>query len=110
MLRRHAYADGDTSTAHSTGASGRYAAARAIRLIGAVIAGIIVLGIVLKVLDANAGNAIVGAVLDVARWLVGPFRTLFTPDGADLRVIVNWGIAAIVYYAIAHVIARLLAR
>jgi hypothetical protein len=93
-----------------TAASGRYALARAIRTIGAVIAGIIVLGILLRVLDANAGNAIVGAVLDVGNFFVAPFRGLFTPKDVDLRVVVNWGIAAVVYFAIASLIARLLAR
>ncbi len=48
--------------------------------------------------------------LDVANFFVASFRGLFTPKDVDLRVVVNWGIAAVVYFAIASLIARLLAR
>lgn len=83
--------------------------ARIVRLITAVVVGFIVVGIVLHLLDANSGNALVGFVYDVAGWLVTPFKGLFSPDGAKLKLAVNWGIAAIVYAIVGAVIARLLA-
>src|SRR3954447_18677453 len=83
--------------------------ARIVRLVTAVVVGFIVVGIVLHLLDANAGNALVGFVYDVAGWLVTPFKGLFSPDGEKLRIAVNWGIAAIVYGIAGSLIARLLA-
>lgn len=68
------------------------------------------LGIILIVLDANPKNGIVEWVTDTARWLAGPFKNLFEIDNRDWRVAVNWGLAAIVYSAIAHLVARLAAR
>ena len=83
--------------------------ARIVRLVTAVVVGFIVVGIVLHLLDANAGNALVGFVYDVAGWLVTPFKGLFSPDGAKLQIAVNWGIAAIVYGIVGSLTARLLA-
>ena len=114
--RRAAYADGGTrtTTTRSRGAgavtSGRLMLARIIRLIGAIVAAIIVLGIVLFVLDANTSNSLVKAVNDAASWLVGPFKGLFSLADRKAELAVNWGLAALVYYAVAHLIARIIAR
>lgn len=90
--------------------SGGFAIARIVSLIGSVIAGLIVVGILLVVLDANQSNAIVEWLTDAARWLAGPFHGLFSIESREWRVVVNWGLAAIVYLAISRVIARLAAR
>jgi len=90
--------------------TGRFQVARAIKLIAGLVAGIIFVGIVLVVLEANPGNDIVNAVLDAARWLVGPFKGLFSLDGREATIAVNWGIAGIVYLAVGMVLARLIAR
>jgi hypothetical protein len=83
--------------------------ARIVRIVTAVVVGFIVVGIVLHLLDANAGNALVGFVYDVASWLVGPFKGLFSLDGAKLTLAVNWGLAAIVYGIVGGLVSRLLA-
>jgi xanthine/uracil permease len=84
--------------------------ARIVRLITAVVVGFIVVGIVLHLLDANSGNAIVSFVYDVAGWLVTPFKGIFSPDGAHARIAANWGLAAVVYALVGGVVSRLLAR
>ena len=84
--------------------------ARVIRLIAALVAGIIVVGIVLVVLDAKPSNDIVNALTDAARWLAGPFRGIFGFKDHKLEVAVNWGLAAVIYYGVAHLIARFAAR
>ena len=86
------------------------ALAKVIRLIGALVALVIVVGIVLVVTDAKESNAIVNAWLDVARWLTEPFRGLFdlAKGKEDLQIAVNWGIAALVYFAAAAILAKLL--
>src|SRR3954451_12672604 len=83
--------------------------ARIVRIVTAVVVGFILVGILLHVLGANEGNAVVGFVYDVAGWLVTPFKGLFSPDGAKLRIAVNWGVAAVVYGIVGSLIARMLA-
>jgi hypothetical protein len=108
--RRYAYADGAASNRAPVMGGGLVSLARVITTIGTIVAAIIVAGVILRVLDANASNDIVKVVLDGARWLVGPFRGLFSVDDADWQVVVNWGLAAVVYFAVARLIARLLMR
>lgn len=83
--------------------------ARIVRIVTAVVVGFIVVGILLHVLGANGGNAVVGFVYDVAGWLVTPFKGLFSVSGAKLQIALNWGIAAVVYGIVGSLIARLLA-
>jgi hypothetical protein len=84
--------------------------ARIVKLITALVVGFIVVGIVLHLLDANSGNALVGFVYDVAEWLVTPFKGIFSLDDAKAQIAVNWGIAALVYALVGGLISRLLAR
>ena len=83
--------------------------ARIVRLITTLVVGVIVAGIVLHLLDANASNSIVSLVYDVAGWLVTPFKGIFSPSGAHERIAANWGLAAVVYALAGGVISRLLA-
>lgn len=83
--------------------------ARVIRIIGGLIAAILVLGIVLVLVDANENNALVGAVLDVGRFFADPFRRIITMDDADVQIAINWGIAALVYLLVAALIAAAIA-
>lgn len=83
--------------------------ARIVKIVTALVVGFIVVGIVLHLLDANAGNALVGFVYDVAAWLVTPFKGIFSPGGEHLRIAVNWGLAAVVYAIVGGLLARLLA-
>lgn len=95
-------------TTHTGGAG--LMAARIVRLIATIVAAIIVAGILLIVLEADAGNVIVSAVLDAARWLTTPFQGIFDLDGRKATVAVNWGLAALIYFAVGALIAKLLAR
>lgn len=84
--------------------------ARMVRMLTMAVVVVIVAGILLHVLDANAGNAVVSAIHDVAGWLVSPFAGLFSFDDKDLQIAVNWGLAALVYGLVGSFIASLLAR
>ena len=83
--------------------------ARMVKLAATLVAGVIVLGIVLHVLGANASNAVVKLVYDVDRPLVSPFANLFNLKNAKVQIAVNWGIAAAVYALVGALIARILA-
>ncbi len=77
-----------------------------INVITGIVVGLIVLGIVLVWADGNRGNALVDWILDAASWLTTPFHGMFTPDDADLALLFNWGLAAIVYWIIGSLLAR----
>lgn len=91
-------------------AQGAHWVARVVRIVASVAVLIIVVGILLVVLEANPTNSIASAIHDAARWLVGPFDGLFSFDSAKVALAVNWGIAAVVYLAVASLIVRLLRR
>jgi hypothetical protein len=83
------------------------AVARLVRLVGGLVFAVIALGILLVVVEANEGNAIVGAILDLDRFLVRPFRDVFDLERGreHLQIAINWGIAAVVYFVVAALIA-----
>ena len=84
--------------------------ARVVDIVVAGVAVIIAAGVLLVVLEANPGNDIVDAVLDAARWLVGPFEDFFTLDDEKLQVAVNWGLALVVYVLVGRTVATLLRK
>lgn len=84
--------------------------ARVLEVVVAVVASIIAIGVLLVVLEANPDNAIVDAIHDAARWLVGPFEDFFTLDDPKLQVAVNWGLAVVVYVLVGRTLASLLRR
>jgi hypothetical protein len=79
-------------------------------LVTSIVVGLIVLGIVLVVLSANDSNTIVQAIEDAAKFLVGPFKDIFSLSNRKAEVAVNYGLAALVYLIIGNLIARLLRR
>ena len=91
-----------------SGAGALEMAARIVRIIAFILAGVIVLGILFVLLEGNPRNSIVSTVTDAARSLAGPFNELFTPKDPKGRVAVNWGIAAAVYVLAGALIAAAL--
>jgi hypothetical protein len=86
------------------------AIARLIRTLAGIVAAIIVAAIVLRLLGANPHNTVVSDVHDAAAWLVGPFKSMFSIGSAKTSMAVNWGIAAVVYLVVAHLLAGLIMR
>ena len=82
-----------------------YRVSRAVFLLLAVV---VALGIVFTVAPTNAGNVIVRNVLSLARDAAGPFRDVFSVgDNAEREVVVNYTFAAVVYFVISVVVAKL---
>lgn len=88
------------------GRRGAPGVAAAVSVLGALVVGVIVLGILLVVLGANQANVLVDIILDIGRWLTTPFHGLFSRPDPVQDVALNWGIAALVYAAVAAVIVR----
>ena len=86
------------------------ALARLVRTLAGIIALIIVVAIVLFLVGANPSNQIVSAIHDAGAWLAGPFKNLFSIHDPKLAMAVNWGLAALAYLIVGHIIASLLVR
>ena len=83
---------------------------RIVSLITSVVVGLIVVGIVLVLLEANRDNAIVDWLVGAGDFLSEPFHGVFQPDGRKAMVAVNWGLAAVVYAIAGGMIARVVRR
>ena len=90
--------------------NGLWSLARVITTLATVVAAIIAAGIILKVLGANPSNGIVRIVVDAASWLSAPFHGLFNLKDNDWQIVLNWGLAAVVYLIVARLVARMLVR
>src|SRR3954462_14162938 len=86
-----------TGGAGGVARSGLWGLARIVSLVTAVVVGLLVVGIVLVLLEANRSNEIVNALLDAGKFLAGPFDNVFKLDSHKASIGVNWGLAAAVY-------------
>ena len=101
---------GVTATARRGVGGGFLLVARVVMLITWVLVAIIVAGILLVVLGANADNSLVSNVHDLGKTLVGPFKDLFSIEDPKVAIAVNWGLAALAYLIVGSLIARILRR
>jgi hypothetical protein len=102
--------EGIGSGARVAARRGLWGIARIVSLITMVVVGLIVIGIVLVLLEANRDNAIVDWLVGAGQFLVEPFDNIFKLDGRKAQVGVNWGLAALLYAIVGGLIARLLRR
>ena len=78
-----------------------------IRLAAAVVIGLIVVAIVLVFLKADTSNGIVSWINDAGSSLSSPFHGIFDAGARKWDVLVNWGLAAVVYSVVSAVLLRL---
>jgi hypothetical protein len=78
--------------------------------VGLIFAVILVLHIIFTVGSANADNGIVSWVHSWADGLSIGFKDLFEPNDAKLRVLVNYGIAAVFWLIVSAIAAKLIRR
>jgi len=83
---------------------------RLVRVVTVAVVGVVVLGILIHLAGANTSHGRAGAVNDAARALPQPFRGTFSMHGAKANVVVNWGLAAVVYAIAGALILRALPR
>lgn len=81
-----------------------------VRWVGLVFALVLVVHVLLTVGQANPDNGITVFFADAAEPLALAFRNLFTPENAELRVLVNYGLAALFWLIVSGVLARLIRR
>jgi|SRR5438067_9488340 len=81
-----------------------------VRWVGLVFAVILVLHVIFVIGSANPGNGIVSWIHGWADTLAIGFRDLFEPTDEKLRVLVNYGIAALFWLIVSAIAARLIRR
>jgi hypothetical protein len=81
-----------------------------VRIAAMIICILLALHIAFVVFSANGDNAIVRTVNDWADWFAWRFRDMFVPKDHRVEVLVNYGIAAVVYLIAGRVIAGLILR
>lgn len=84
--------------------------ANVVRWVGLLFAVILVLHVVFTIGAANPQNGIVSWVHGWADPLSIGFKDLFEPADEKLRVLVNYGIAALFWLIVPSIVARLIRR
>nr|WP_258198261.1 MULTISPECIES: hypothetical protein [Streptomyces] len=90
--------------------SGTRRAALVIHTIADIAAAFLGLWIVLYLLEANRDNVFVEFVHSVANALAWWSQDIFTMDTESLRVLLNFGLPALIYLAVGHGISVRLSR
>jgi hypothetical protein len=81
-----------------------------IRVVTGLVAAVFLLHISFVVLEANQGNGFVHGVYNLAKVLVLGLGDVFTPDDAKLGVVLNYGLAALLYVVVGQLVIRALDR
>lgn len=84
--------------------------ASVIRWIGLLFAVVLVVHVLLTVGGANPDNGITRFFSWAADPLALAFKSLFMPDNEQLRVFVNYGLAALFWLIVSAVLSRLIRR
>ena len=97
-------------TVGSTARRGMDALAAVLRIVGMLIVTVLVLHIVLTLLDANPANALAGLIHETADTFNLGLQDLFLPPDPKLAVLLNYGTAALLWFAITTIVVRLVRR
>lgn len=81
-----------------------------LRIVGMAIVLVLVLHIVLTLLEANPENGLTAFVRDAADTFNLGLSNLFVPENQKLAVTLNYGTAALIWFAITTVVVRLVRR
>jgi hypothetical protein len=96
--------------AGSTARRGLDALGNVLRIVGMLIVTVLVVHIVLTLLDANPENGLTTLIRDMADTFNLGLSNLFLPEDPKLRVVLNYGTAALIWFAITTVVVRLVRR
>lgn len=81
-----------------------------VRWVGLVIVVILVVRVLLTVGGANPANGITHFITSWSTPLAWGFKDLFTPSDGKLRVLVNYGIAALFWLIVSSILTRIVRR
>lgn len=89
---------------------GARAVANVIHVVTGLVATVFVLHILFVVLGANHANGFVSFIRMLAKTLVLGLGDVFTPDDAVVGVVLNYGLATLIYLVVGQLIIRALRR
>lgn len=95
---------------HGRRGDGANSVANVIRAVVGVVVTVFVLHVLFVVFDANQGNEFVSVIYTLAKTLVLGLGDVFTPEDAVLGVLLNYGLAALVYLVVGQLIIKSLRR
>src|SRR4051794_33393380 len=81
--------------------------ARIVRWMAGAVVLLLIAGIVLHLVHANAGNGVVSTIYDADNWLASPFANVFSIKDTDVQIAVHRGLAALVYAIVGWLITAL---
>ncbi|WP_018683931.1 hypothetical protein [Actinokineospora enzanensis] len=83
---------------------------RLIRLVGLLVAFVLVIHVVLVMGNVDPANPIASAARVVAEPLALAFKTLFTPEDRKLGLLINYSLAVVFWLALSSAVSRLVRR
>ncbi|WP_199429945.1 hypothetical protein [Qaidamihabitans albus] len=81
-----------------------------VRWVGLIFALILVMHVIFVIGEANPDNGIVSFVENWSDALSLGFQDLFTPEDPKLKVLINFGIAALFWMVVSSILARIIRR
>ncbi|MGH3626785.1 MAG: hypothetical protein ACRDRL_05000 [Sciscionella sp.] len=81
-----------------------------VRWVGLIFAVVLVVYVILTLGGANPSNGITEFIKSFADAVSLGFKDLFTPSEPKLRVLVNYGVAAIFWLIVSYLVAALIRR
>jgi hypothetical protein len=84
--------------------------AAVVRIVGMLIVTVLVVHIALTLLQANPANFLASRIRDAADALSLGLQDLFLPAEPWLAVLLNYGTAALIWFAITTILVRLIRR
>jgi hypothetical protein len=84
--------------------------ARIVGLAGSAAIALLLAGISIHFLELGSQPDAVATVERAAKAVASPFDGVFLPPSENLRILLNWGLAAVVYALLASQVTYLLAR
>lgn len=95
---------------HDRRDDGANTVANVIRSVVGVVVTIFALHVLFVVFDADQGNEFVSVIYTLAKTLVLGLGDVFTPDDALLGVVLNYGLAALIYVVVGQLVIKALRR
>lgn len=84
--------------------------ARIVRIVVSIVVLVFALHVLFVVLDANQSNGFVSFIYTLAQTFVLGLGDVFTPDDALLGVILNYALAALIWFLVGQLIIKIIRR
>ncbi|WP_406689612.1 hypothetical protein REH65_26705 [Saccharopolyspora sp. ID03-671] len=84
--------------------------ARIVRIVVSIVVLVFALHVLFVVLDANQGNGFVSFIYTLAQTFVLGLGDVFTPDDALLGVVLNYALAALIWFIVGQIIIKIIRR